>query len=164
MFQYPLKGLTFGGFIFLFLTKLFIMANKLFFYISIFLIFSCNENTEQVQEKEIPATNPKAETFEEHEREEMMKAAAQQPKENPYKDVTVEVKTFNDSIGWGYDVFINKSQYVHQPHIPAVSGNRGFNTEANAKKTGEFVAYKIKNNIMPPSVTPEELDSLGVLK
>ena len=28
---------------------------------------------------------------------------------------------------------------------------------------GEFVIQKIKNNILPPSVTPEELDSLGVL-
>ena len=93
-----------------------------------------------------------------------MKAASQQPAENPYKDATIEVKAFKDSIGWGYDVFINKSQYVHQPHIPAVPGNRGFSSEAFAKKTGEFVGYKIKNNIMPPSVTPAELDSLGVLK
>ncbi len=137
------------------------MANKLFLLISIFLVFACNENTQQ---EEPLSHNLKHESFEELEREEMMKAAAQQSKENPYKDATVEIKTFKDSMGWGYDIFINKSQYVHQPHIPAVSGNRGFSNEENAKKTGEFVAYKIKNNIMPPSVTPEELDSLGGLK
>ena len=65
--------------------------------------------------------------------------------------------------GYGYDVFADGKPYIHQPHIPAVAGNRGFATEATAKKAGEFILYKISRNIMPPSVSKEELDSLGVL-
>ena len=86
---------------------------------------------------------------------------------NPYKDAVVEIKTFSneaDLKGFGYDIYLNKKLYVHQPHVPAVAGSKGFSTPENAKKTGEFVAYKIRNNIMPPSVSPKELDSLGVLK
>ena len=66
--------------------------------------------------------------------------------------------------GYGYDIYIFNSPdpYIHQPHIPAVPGNTGFQTEAKARKAAEFIAYKIKNNIMPPSVTPHDLDSLGV--
>ncbi|MCX6276344.1 MAG: DUF4907 domain-containing protein [Bacteroidetes bacterium] len=86
---------------------------------------------------------------------------------NPYKDATVEIKIFSnesDLQGYGYDIYLNQKLYVHQPHVPAVAGSKGFSTPENAKKTGEFVAYKIRNNIMPPSVSPKELDSLGVLK
>lgn len=86
---------------------------------------------------------------------------------NPYKDATVEIRTFSndaDLKGFGYDIYLNKKLYVHQPHIPAVAGSMGFSTPENAKKTGEFVAYKIRNNIMPPSVSPQELDSLGVIE
>ncbi len=86
---------------------------------------------------------------------------------NPYKDAVVEIKTFSneaDLKGYGYDIYLNQKLYVHQPHVPAVAGSKGFSTPENAKRTGEFVAYKIRNNIMPPSVSPRELDSLGVLK
>ena len=87
--------------------------------------------------------------------------------QNPYKDAVLEIKTFaNDSTlkGFGYDVYLDNKLYVHQPHIPAIAGNKGFSTPETAKKAGEYVAYKIKHNIMPPSVSPHELDSLGVLK
>jgi hypothetical protein len=86
---------------------------------------------------------------------------------NPYRNSTTEVRTFEvekPATGFGYDLFIDGAQYIHQPNIPAVSGNNGFKTKEQAQTAGEFVAYKIKNNIMPPSVTPQELDSLGVLK
>jgi len=76
-----------------------------------------------------------------------------------------EIKIFkNDSLGFGYDIIVNGKPYVHQPNIPAVPGNRGFSTEESARKAANLVAFKIKNNIMPPSVSIKELDSIGVLK
>jgi hypothetical protein len=91
---------------------------------------------------------------------------SEEPAKNPYEGSVIEVRTFkNDSVlkGYGYDIYVDKSLKVHQPHIPAVSGNRGFPTEEKAKRAGEFVGNKFRNNIMPPSVNPKELDSLGVL-
>jgi Domain of unknown function (DUF4907) len=89
---------------------------------------------------------------------------------NPYKDARLTVEVFkvdsiehNGSRGWGYDIMINGEIHIHQPNIPAVMGNNGFSSEEKALMAGEFVIQKIKNNILPPSVTPEELDSLGVL-
>ncbi len=136
----------------------------LLFIIPLFLAISCTEKSVEDSNANSTEQNPANEPgFGYDADKEMVKIQGNQPKENPYKDATVEIITFKDSLGWGYDVYINKSQYVHQPHIPAVSGNRGFSNENFAKKTGEFVAFKIKNNIMPPSITPGELDSLGVL-
>ena len=85
---------------------------------------------------------------------------------NPYEGSVIEVRTFkNDDVikGFGYDIYVDNALKVHQPHIPAVSGNKGFTSEEKAKRAGEFVGNKFRNNIMPPSVSPKELDSLGVL-
>jgi len=46
--------------------------------------------------------------------------------------------------------------------MPAVQGTSGFKTEEYAIKTAELVISKIKHNIIPPTVTLSELDSLGV--
>jgi hypothetical protein len=90
--------------------------------------------------------------------------AAQHNMPLPASDAKLEVKTIKTDLGWGYDVYMNGSMYVHQPHMPAVSGNKGFKSEEDAKRTAELVIYKIKNNIIPPSLTVSELDSLGVTK
>ena len=73
------------------------------------------------------------------------------------------IKTKTGEQGYGYDVLKNGTVYIHQPIIPAVAGNQGFSSESHAQKTAEFVVYKIAHNIIPPSVSYEELDSLGVL-
>ena len=89
---------------------------------------------------------------------------------NPYEgsDITVEVFKVdsieqNGSHGWGYDILIDGQIHIHQPNIPAIMGNNGFSSEEKAREAGEFIIQKIRNNVLPPSVTPEELDSLGVL-
>ena len=84
----------------------------------------------------------------------------------PSSDQKFELRIFSSvegSGGFGYDIFADGKPYIHQPHIPAIAGNRGFATEEAARKAGEFILTKIRKNIMPPSVTKEELDSLGVL-
>ena len=65
--------------------------------------------------------------------------------------------------GFGYDIYVKDQLYIHQPGIPAISENKGFYTADAAQKTAQLVAFKIQNNILPPSVSIQELDSLGVL-
>ncbi len=77
----------------------------------------------------------------------------------------ITVETFkNDSVmgGFGYNILVDGKIMVHQPNIPAVMGNRGFASADDAAKTANLVAFKLKNNIMPPSVTTTELDSIGI--
>ena len=92
------------------------------------------------------------------------------PGYNQYENSKITVQVFkvdsietNGSRGWGYDIMIDNNLYIHQPNIPAIMGNNGFSSEEHARKAGEFVVYKIRKNIMPPTVTPEELDSMGVI-
>ena len=68
----------------------------------------------------------------------------------------------NKSKGYGYDILMGGQRYIHQETIPAVNGNQYFQMKEDADKVASFVCYKIQNKIMPPTVTPHELDSLGV--
>ena len=86
------------------------------------------------------------------------------------KNDILKIKVFNNDTlnneikitGFGYDIYRNNTLYIHQPNIPAVAGTEGFSTAQNAYKAAMLVAYKIQNNILPPSVSTYELDSIGV--
>ena len=75
----------------------------------------------------------------------------------------VTAKAIKLENGWGYDIYINEKRYIHQYIIPAISGMHTFPTEEKALKVADFVVEKIEEGIIPPFVTPKELDSLGVL-
>lgn len=79
--------------------------------------------------------------------------------ENNYTSETF----FTEGQGWGYSILLNGDQYINQPHIPAVSGVKGFESEDKAKTTADFAIYKMKNGIVPPTISRDELDSLDVL-
>lgn len=80
----------------------------------------------------------------------------------------VEARTFEVSdaqtkkSGWGYDLYVDGKRKIHQPIIPSRSGNNPFASEADAKKTGDYAARKFMRTGEFPSMTPEELDSLGI--
>lgn len=64
--------------------------------------------------------------------------------------------------GFGFDIYKEGKMMIHQNSIPAIQGNRGFNTEEEAKAVGGLMLYRISNGIMPPSISIEDLDSMGV--
>lgn len=80
---------------------------------------------------------------------------------NPYENSEITVTTFEEENGFGYDILIDGNIYVHQPNIPAVGGNKGFKNEADARATGSLVVEKIRNGIIPPTISIEELQGLG---
>ena len=77
---------------------------------------------------------------------------------------TIETTIFQVESGWGYDLFVDGNRFIHQPHIPVIQGNTPFESESDAKKVAELVADKIRMNIIPPTVSYRELDSLGIIK
>lgn len=84
---------------------------------------------------------------------------------NPYQKALIEVKIIpSQENTFGYEIWIERQKTIHQPTIPSIAGNKGFASKEQAQKVADFVVSKIRNNQMPPSISPKELDSLGVLK
>jgi hypothetical protein len=66
--------------------------------------------------------------------------------------------------GFGYDLLSGGTTLIHQPHIPAINGMKGFATREDAEKVAGLMLYKVKNGIMPPTISIEEMDSLKIVK
>lgn len=74
--------------------------------------------------------------------------------------VTYEI-VLNEN-GYGYKIFVDEKLYISQPNIPAMSGTAGFQSEADARKIAELAVSKIKQGILPPTITVEEIMDCGV--
>ncbi len=75
------------------------------------------------------------------------------------------VKTFKTNTGWGYDVLVKDTVFIHQENIPGISGNNGFATKEDAEKVGNLVAHKMQiTHTDLPQITIQELDSLKITK
>ena len=104
---------------------------------------------------------------------EQRETAIDKPVENTSINTDKSVKTtpsnysyvtiYSDSIGWGYDIMEGSVRRIHQPHIPAVQGNQGFKSGADAAKVAEKIIEKLDNGIMPPTISIDEMRDLGVL-
>jgi hypothetical protein len=122
---------------------------NLFFTVLTFSFLSCNEDKKEAitaqEAGNIPVSEP------------------------PQSAVEYELKTFESKDesgkiqGWGYDIYINGSRTIHQPTIPAVSGIHYFKTEEEALKVGEYATSKMRTSGSFPTLSIEELDSLGVI-
>jgi hypothetical protein len=84
---------------------------------------------------------------------------------NPYANAEITIKIIPSAKKtYGYDILLYGKPLVHQPNIPGLPGNAGFTTKERAQTVAEFVVKKIRNNVMPPTVTSENLNEMGVLK
>ena len=83
---------------------------------------------------------------------------------NPYADSEITAKIFKEGNGFGYDILIDDALYVHQPTIPAIGGNQTFKSSSDAQRAADLVISKIRQGILPPTVSIEELQTIGVIK
>lgn len=65
--------------------------------------------------------------------------------------------------GYGYDILNGGKPFIHQASVPAISGNEPFKTRKQAKRVARLVRKKLKQGIMPPTVSIAELQALGII-
>jgi hypothetical protein len=77
----------------------------------------------------------------------------------PSAEKRISYKTFETEMGWGYDIFINKRQFIHQEFIPSLERKRGFLRKYQAERTAEVIINKMKRKGLP-SVTKFEIQQI----
>jgi hypothetical protein len=85
----------------------------------------------------------------------------------PGMTVTVQTYEVTDSLGkrsegWGYDLIVGTKKVIHQPIRPALPGNNGFATEADARKMGELAARRFSETGNFPVIKLSDYDSLNI--
>jgi len=73
----------------------------------------------------------------------------------------MELRAFEVSNGWGYDVLRDGQPFFHQENIPGVRGHRVFRTKEDALAVGGLLCDKIKTGQLP-SITEQEMRNLHV--
>jgi hypothetical protein len=73
----------------------------------------------------------------------------------------IDLTTFKQAAGWGYDIKVGKSFSIHQDRIPVITGNKMFVSEEEALKTGKLMVEKIKKTGRA-DISVAELDALGI--
>lgn len=73
------------------------------------------------------------------------------------------IDSLHPQTGFGYNILIDGAVFIHQSTIPSIQGNKAFNTKEQAEAVAHLMIYKLENNMMPPSVSKKELDSLGII-
>ena len=76
--------------------------------------------------------------------------------------VLLELKAVRNPKGWGYDISTNGQVYIHQPIIPAISGNHAFRTREDALAVGQRVVDRLSAGQMP-MVTSAEIKEMGLM-
>jgi len=88
-----------------------------------------------------------------------------QKEELAKKMSAAQITYFINHVGgnkFGYSIFIDGQMYIEQKSIPAVEGNTGFDTAAEAEKIAKLVIEKIKQGEVPPTISVEDLKANGV--
>lgn len=75
-----------------------------------------------------------------------------------YEIIINKDKTF------GYKIIADGKPMINQESMPAVPGNKGFPRKIDAERMANLVIFKLKNNIMPPTVSVAEVDSIKGIK
>ena len=90
--------------------------------------------------------------------------AAKFPESSAYTNTKLTYKVIDaPNHTYGYDVLADARLMIHQKSIPAMPGNEGFKTKADAEKVARLVISKIKKGEMPPTVSIEEMKKLKVI-
>jgi hypothetical protein len=61
----------------------------------------------------------------------------------------VELKAIQTPLGWGYDILTNGHPYIHQPRIPDIRGEHGFQSKEEALAVGQKVYDRLVANQVP---------------
>jgi hypothetical protein len=126
-----------------------------FIYIGflLFLLISCENSTDQVKSTIVNETDPEtppSATMEE-------KIEVENVRKSPY-----DVKTVQNSLGWGYEIWKDGALIINQTHIPAIQGLRAFVSQEQAQKAAGIIKNKLDQGVFPPTISIDELRSIGV--
>lgn len=120
------------------------------------LFFACNNHKEEANQNQQELSS--------------VSESATTPSTPTFSSDNLEVKTYEvkdttsgKSLGWGYDLYVDGHLTIHQPILPGVAGNISFSSQEEAKRTGTFALDKMKKSGGLPTISVQELDSLGVI-
>jgi hypothetical protein len=76
-----------------------------------------------------------------------------------HKRESITSKIFLGLNGWGYDILVNDTLFIHQESVPVLSGKKGFLKKEQAEQTAQLIINKMKRG-QHPTITTFEMEQL----
>jgi hypothetical protein len=80
-------------------------------------------------------------------------------RQHPTKQQPVSAKIFQGPNGWGYDIWVRDTLFIHQEFIPAIAAKKGFSEKIQADKAASLVLQKMKQDKLP-TLTKLDIDHI----
>lgn len=71
----------------------------------------------------------------------------------------LSARVFHSERGWGYDILVNDTIFIHQESVPGISYNKGFPRREQAEEITRLIINKMKRG-QRPAVTTFELGQI----
>jgi hypothetical protein len=78
---------------------------------------------------------------------------------HPAKQQGLVAKVFKGPDGWGYDILVKDTLFIHQEHIPVIAAKKGFAEKQQAEEAASLVLQKIQQNKIP-SLTKLDIEHI----
>ena len=87
-------------------------------------------------------------------------------KNNSKKKNQLSAKIFEGLNGWGYDILVDDSSFIHQEYIPVIAVKKGFAKKKEAEMAASIVLQKLQQNKLPTLTTfdLQQIFSVGKIK
>jgi preprotein translocase subunit SecD len=80
------------------------------------------------------------------------------------KEIPVSSKVFQGTYGWGYEILVNDTVYIHQDIIPSLPGKTGYLQKEQAEAAAQLVVNKLKSGQSPRVTTFEQQQIISSYK
>jgi len=80
-------------------------------------------------------------------------------KNNKKKKNHLSAKVFEALNGWGYDILVDDTVFIHQESVPVLAGKKGFPEKQQAEQTAQLIINKIERG-QPPTITTFDLKQI----
>ena len=78
---------------------------------------------------------------------------------NKKKKNHLSAKVFEALNGWGYDILVDDTVFIHQESVPVLAGKKGFLKKQQAEQTAQLIINKIERG-QPPTITTFDLKQI----
>ena len=68
-------------------------------------------------------------------------------------------RVFQSGYGWGYDILVDDTVFIHQESVPVLAGKKGFLKKQQAEQTAQLIINKIERG-QPPTITTFDLKQI----
>jgi hypothetical protein len=75
------------------------------------------------------------------------------------KKNNIKARIFEGLNGWGYDILVDDSLFIHQESVPVKTGSKGFSQKEQAEQTAQIIINKMKRG-EHPTVTTFEIEQI----